>query len=1186
MKKRIFSGILALTFVLSICVTAFAGVSLMAAGTADMVESNAWRIQKNQFDAMTEEQAETVRQAWVNYEENEANQEKIRTLAEQTAETFVNDNEAYFTNGLAVSDTETGTLNQFYQWKMMRDIADGKTDFAIGTEAYQAWLEEFTAYETAHDESVSATNLKAALDEFDGYADTLANEYMKRLATMYVEAIAKGDPITGADADKIAVYMAKIAEYLKVENAEQVLGTVDEAAFLEYVKEDVKDSITGILVNLFEVSARFLTGNTSDGEGEVLSDVTALSIKSGTLLVGKDFATKFVGEDGYAQKLNAAVRSLDKKPFAEKAVADATQLLDGTNATVVDAFYSLIVKEVEYAMSIDEPDVFAQLKADIASVIGGELPAQAALEGYTNYLKGAMQVLDEKNGVELIHFNTYLGRALIDPMNGSAITVTEGETKEVHMTLTHRSREWIKSALDGLEIAQITVEGGEGNISVEMDPQERIGYFTVDATAAKAGDEAVVKLYRGYDEDDAKDVYRYVGEYKVAVAPIDAQITMEDIADIEADESFTVKGTTNLPYVTVSVSKIVDDKLTNVYVGVFSKAEYEEGFTLPAPADAKAGDQYVVTAGTEKAAASKTFKIKGEPGQYYVNLNDVADIYADGTVVIKGDTNLPNVVVAINKNVDGGLQNVYTGIYTAEEFKNGIEVPAPAEAKPGDTYTVVVGTELAAASDEFTILDKEEKYYVTMDEISDKELGTDADFAVKADTNLPHVIVAVTKGAQNVFVGVYSKAEIAEGVTLPLPAEAKAGDIYTVVVGTELASDTKTFAITEKDTTPTEPSEPSEPEDKPTLAVAGNVDTKGLSVRRGSTKVITTTPQNIPEGAKAEVKITIADETIAEVVKQDGDYKNLITVKGLKKGTTTATIELIVDGVVVDTKTVEIRVTTGSPITNTHDDKDKVEKLEASVDEGNTAEYNEYNAIKNADKYEIDDESIMKVVSYDPTTGKLVIEGLKPGTTTIRFFKNGMLMATMEVTVKPHKCEWPDIVGHWAHQTIDTMTINKYINGYDDGNFKPDQNITRGEFSALVYRILGLTTAKDGVIYDDTDSHWARDIIATMSLPEGYGMLRGYGDGNFGPNDAITREQAVAIIARAKSDVWEAGKENAKDSFTDAKDISWWFNGEIDAAVTNGLIEGYEDGSFKPLNNITRAEACVMLSRAWPEVLE
>ncbi len=197
-----------------------------------------------------------------------------------------------------------------------------------------------------------------------------------------------------------------------------------------------------------------------------------------------------------------------------------------------------------------------------------------------------------------------------------------------------------------------------------------------------------------------------------------------------------------------------------------------------------------------------------------------------------------------------------------------------------------------------------------------------------------------------------------------------------------------------------------------------------------------------------------------------------------------------------------------------------------------------------------------------------------------------------EEVVDKHECAWPDIKAtatkdaHWAHETIDVMTAKGYISGYEDGTFRPDNNITRAEFSALVYRILGLEAAEDGVIYDDTENHWAEDIIATMSLPEGYGMLRGYGNGNFGPNDMITREQAVAIIARAKSAVWNAAEDDARKVFSDSDKISTWFAGEMDAAVTNGLITGYQDGSYKPGDLTTRAEACVLLARAWPEILE
>jgi hypothetical protein len=307
----------------------------------------------------------------------------------------------------------------------------------------------------------------------------------------------------------------------------------------------------------------------------------------------------------------------------------------------------------------------------------------------------------------------------------------------------------------------------------------------------------------------------------------------------------------------------------------------------------------------------------------------------------------------------------------------------------------------------------------------------------------------------------------------------------------------------------------------PTLAIAGK-DTR--SVSKGSTITITSTPQSAPEGSY--VAWTVADSDIASVTNTTGDYGNIATIKGLKKGSTTVTATLYdKDGNVLDTKEITVKVTTGGG-------------GGGSSTSATTA-------------------------TEQPTQGG-----------------------------SSHECEWPDIAAangkdaHWAHETIDIMTINGYISGYPDGTFKPDGEITRAEFATIVYRILGLRQAEDGILYDDTVGHWSEGIVATMSLPEGYGMLRGYGDGNFGPDDVITREQAIAIIARAKSSVWTAATEGAKDSFSDSESISWWFDSEIDSAVTNGLVTGYEDGSFRPLQTTTRAEACVLLARAWPEVLE
>ncbi len=478
-------------------------------------------------------------------------------------------------------------------------------------------------------------------------------------------------------------------------------------------------------------------------------------------------------------------------------------------------------------------------------------------------------------------------------------------------------------------------------------------------------------------------------------------------------------------------------------------------------------------------------------------------------------------------------------VYSKAEFESGITLNAPAGAEVGDEYVVIVGTEKAVATDTFKIIEGGEpstepssepstepvaEEYVTLDDVADTT--ADGTITIKGTTNLPYVTVVITKigDEKPIYAVVYSKAEFESGITLNAPAGAEVGDEYVVIVGTEKAVATDTFKIIEEGEPSTEPS--TEPSSEPasesaTLALAG-ADTR--SVTKNKTIVITTTPQGAPEGSY--VVWTVADGTIAEIQSTTGDYGNIATIKGLKKGTTTVTATLYdAEGNVLDSKTITVKVTTsgggggGSSVTPTQPTEEPSE------------------------------------------TGK-------------------------------HECEWPDIAAtatssaHWAHETIDIMTNNGYVNGYPDGLFRPDQNITRAEFSALVYRILGLRLAEDGIEYDDTVGHWAEGIIGTMSLPEGYGMLRGYGDGNFGPNDNITREQAIAIIARAKSAVWAEAKDGAKDSFTDAEDISWWFDGEVDSAVTNGLVTGYEDGSFKPLSYTTRAEACVLLARAWPEVLE
>lgn len=165
-----------------------------------------------------------------------------------------------------------------------------------------------------------------------------------------------------------------------------------------------------------------------------------------------------------------------------------------------------------------------------------------------------------------------------------------------------------------------------------------------------------------------------------------------------------------------------------------------------------------------------------------------------------------------------------------------------------------------------------------------------------------------------------------------------------------------------------------------------------------------------------------------------------------------------------------------------------------------------------------------------------------------------------------------DISGHWAAGDIKQLTAVGAIEGYPDGSFKPNNNITRAEFLKVLVRALKLE-AKTGKIFNDTSNHWAKDYISTAAA---YGITGGYSDKAFGPNDPITREQMVVMIVKAL----KLTMVDEEISFTDKSDISQWAISAINTAEKNGIIAGYQDNLFMPSANATRAEAVTVIIKA------
>ncbi|MGI6413064.1 MAG: S-layer homology domain-containing protein [Syntrophomonadaceae bacterium] len=176
------------------------------------------------------------------------------------------------------------------------------------------------------------------------------------------------------------------------------------------------------------------------------------------------------------------------------------------------------------------------------------------------------------------------------------------------------------------------------------------------------------------------------------------------------------------------------------------------------------------------------------------------------------------------------------------------------------------------------------------------------------------------------------------------------------------------------------------------------------------------------------------------------------------------------------------------------------------------------------------------------------------------------------IATSAEEVELTDIAGHWAEANIQALVDLKAITGYPDGTFKPDNTITRAEFATVLVKAYALEL-ESGKVFNDTQNHWAKEYIATAAAN---GIIQGYSETEFGPDDKITREQMAVMIIRAKGADTAAGEL----SFTDSASISSWAVDAVITAAELGIITGYPDNSFKPQGNATRAEAATIIIRA------
>jgi hypothetical protein len=194
---------------------------------------------------------------------------------------------------------------------------------------------------------------------------------------------------------------------------------------------------------------------------------------------------------------------------------------------------------------------------------------------------------------------------------------------------------------------------------------------------------------------------------------------------------------------------------------------------------------------------------------------------------------------------------------------------------------------------------------------------------------------------------------------------------------------------------------------------------------------------------------------------------------------------------------------------------------------------------------------------------------------------NQMLLATVHLSLYAVGCNevsFADIEKHWAQNNIEFLAAREIIKGKSAGRFDPDGNVTRAEFVTMLANSLDNTTVtgyRSSGLDDIAAGAWYADFV---NWAVANGIVSGFGDGNFRPNDLITREQmAVMMYNFTKATGAELDLVKDKKSFTDEDKISSWSAEAITRMQQSGIINGRTDGSFSPQGTSTRAEAATVI---------
>jgi lysophospholipase L1-like esterase len=183
-------------------------------------------------------------------------------------------------------------------------------------------------------------------------------------------------------------------------------------------------------------------------------------------------------------------------------------------------------------------------------------------------------------------------------------------------------------------------------------------------------------------------------------------------------------------------------------------------------------------------------------------------------------------------------------------------------------------------------------------------------------------------------------------------------------------------------------------------------------------------------------------------------------------------------------------------------------------------------------------------------------------------------------TPEPEELPFTDVdENDWYYEAVAYMYENGMMNGVGDDRFSPNTVLSRGMIVQVLYNLEQHPEAEDGIFSDIVSGAWYTDAVNWASSQ---GIVNGYGNGKFGPEEALTREQLASVLyryAQYKGYDVALGEDTDLLEYTDAGKISSWAKDAMTWAVEKGIIVGTTNTTLSPQNNATRAQVAVMLFR-------